>query len=423
MITESKKGMIVLDILLALSLAGIFTMILTQTSVSARETFERANLQEEEILKYENGGLVSEIFPYGNDRIQEVVGNFEKVRARSPEYFEFAGTPLCTVNFPGNSGNSESPEVVPINLPINPLLPLTDIEVRNGIAYISADSNIASDPDLLIIDFTNRSNPILISSLNTGPGIGSISLAGTRIFGAARSTASQLHVIKLNSLSDLVIQNKIQLPLPHATATPPFASSIFYNKGFVYLGTEKWAGNELNIFDVSIPGEVIFQGSFETGSKINDIYVSDNKAYVAASDEDQLRTLDISNPSNPTLISTLSPSGWERQEGKVISKFQDYLIFGRTSGGFNITKDHELFDDLNSKDIPGGVYGIIQDRKNIFVVSRDPEKEFQILSRHFSSTTVGVYFLPVAPQTLACDGDRLYILAQTAPIIYEILFK
>jgi hypothetical protein len=208
------------------------------------------------------------------------------------------------------------------------------------------------------------------------------------------------------------------------------ASSIFYKNNKVYLGTEKWSGEEFNIIDVSDVINPVKIGGLEIGSKVNDIYVDGNIAYVASSDQFQLRVVDIKNPNNPTVLNTFSPSGWQRQEGKTISLFEQSLNFGRTSGGFNFISDHEAFswlanssttlDNPFSIDVPSGVYGIVRDRDRIYLATRQVDRELQIFDTQLSASTSSAYSLPIQPQAMTCDGDHLYILAHTAPVIYKI---
>ena len=472
MIFTKNRGVIIIDILLALSLATFFIALITESSFEARNMFERAKMKDSALDSFENGTTAELLItsqPFGNDMIEKNIDSngvlFTSVESLpATNYSEFSGTPFCSVDFSnreivgsysflrkawniGNNSNLNMLEKVdasnisiePITLPVNPLLPLTDLEVRNGVAYISTDSTTALDPDLFVVDIHDQNNPTLLSSINTGPGISSFVLAGKRIFAAAASTANQLHIIHLNSLSSLSLEEKFKLPLPYATATPPFGSSIFYKNGLVYLGTEKWDGDEFSIIDVNNPMVPLKIGGFETGSKINDIFIHDKFAYVADSDHDQLRVLDLNNIANPTIANSFSSSGWNRQEGKVISFFEDGLALGRTSGGFDIASDHEVFvfattssttlERFSSMNIPGGVYGIVADRARLYLATREVDKELQIVNYSIQSgsvlgTSTNISFsLPVAPKTIACDNGSLYILAHSAPVIYEISFK
>jgi hypothetical protein len=473
---KNNSGIVLIDILLAFSLATLFIFLITESSISSRQVYEKAKERNALLDMYDAGQGSVEIGLYGNERIFENISvasidslvsqhstsslflSFIKVlRDPAEDLGNALGTSLCSTDFAGkehdgiigsysyfqnrNASNvldNLQVSITPITLPIDPLLPLTDLEIRNNTAYISADSSTASDPDLLIVDIHDPIKPKIISKINTGPGLTALVLAGKRIYAAAPSTVGQLHIIRLDSLSNLILENKYKLPLPYATATPALGSSIFYGAGKIFLGTEKWTGQELNIIDVSNPLLPLKIGAFEIGSKINDIYVNGNIAYIADSDQDQLRIIDAHEPSSPILISKFSPSGWQRQEGKSLLYFENKLNFGRTSGGFNFTSDHELFywkdvvsattspslDYPVSVDIPGGVYGMIRDKKHIFLATRQVDKEFQIFDSDFStsSTPFLTYSLPVAPQTMTCDGDHIYILAHTAPVIYRVEF-
>ncbi len=442
-----KTGSLTIDIILALTLATIFIAVTASLSTGSQEIFEQAQARDEALKLYEAGDYTSSTKLYGNDMFQtdiEVASStlrFVSVSARqanSQNVFQLSdasyaiGTPLCSVDF-----SASTPIIKLINLPIDPLLPLTDIEVRNGVFYIGADSSTASDPDFLIIDAKDQDNPSIISQINTGPGISSIALAGKRIFASAPSTASELHVIRMDSLQNLVLEKKYRLPLPYATATPALGSAIFFNDNKVYLGTEKWDGDEFNIIDVIDPANPVWLSGMETNSKVNDIFVRDGIAYIAASDEKQLRVVDVHDPANPVLLNSLSPSGWQRQEGKNISLFEDGLKFGRTSGGFNLTSDHELFSwptnssttlaSPTSTDIRGGVYGIVADRSRSFIITREVDRELQIFDIPRSDlgiprSDLEAYSLPILPKTITCDRNHLYILAANAPVVYEITY-
>lgn len=431
--------MILVDILLALTLAALFIAIITESSLQAHDLFYRArdrNAAINDLIQEEASTSINSVW-YGNDRIETDLNSgdvdLEEVRAFPYSNIEDArGTPLCSVDFL-HGNKPDSALITTIQLPVNQSIPLTDLQVRDGIAYVSADSTVNADPDLFIFDIHDSSAPKLLSSINTGPGISAITIAGKRIYAAARSTAAQLHVIRLDSLTSPVLEAKLKLPLPYATATAPFASSIFYDKEKIYLGTEKWDGDEFNVIDVSNPAQPAKIGGFETGTKLNAMHVRNDVAYVAGSDQYQLRLIDVSNPSNPALLNAFSPSGWERQEGEDVNSFEDSLNFGRTSGGYDIPTDPEAFAwastsistlaNPSALNDPGGVYGIIADRAHLFLGTRQAGKEFQIFDRMLSSVSSTTYPLPASVAAMTCDDDSMYVLGYTAPVIYQITFK
>jgi hypothetical protein len=503
---KESRGILLVDILIAFTLATLFIVIMSQSSSQARVIFETAKQREQALDVYSaNVIAIGALLPdssidliassssvgnaygrwYGNEMMEIVSDNYAdsstssgRVIFRAIRGFDnsessfkeietgsnlnIGGAPVCSVNFGNNNivgsyeyekeegvgqnsagvggsngGTTTDFQISAIHLPIDATFPLTDLEIRNGIAYVSSDSNISADPDLFIFDIKNISNVRLISSLNTGPGLSSLALAGKRIYASAPSTVAQLHTIRLDSLSTPVLENRYRLPLPYATATPALGSSIFYNSRKVYLGTEKWDGEEYNVIDVTKPNLPAKLSGYEIGSKVNEIFsyksFSTERpvdfAYVTASSRDQLLVFDASDPARSDLAQTFSPSGWERQEGKVVSLFEQRLGLGRTTGGFDLPSDHEVFVwattsastlvDYISVNNSGGVYGFLQDRSYVYLATRQPNKELQILDRNLSTTTAN-FALPIAPQVMTCDGDSIFILANRAPFIYKL---
>lgn len=457
-----NKGIILVDVILAFSAAAIFAVIIMQSLLEAQFLFENSkernfllDLYEShaneftDMVPYESRSILvhtpsgpveirAKALWYGNERVETLVTvdnqlTIESVRAYDVENKKMKGVSLCSVDIASAFGQPRDILIAPILLPIDPLLPLTDLEVRNKIAYVSADSNRTIDPDILIFDISSTTNSKLLNSISTGPGIASIVFVENKIFAAANSTAAQLHIIGISDNYALSVLGKYSLLLPSTTTPPTVGSSISYYNDHIFLGTAKWGGTEFNIFKIE-NNELSYQSGYEIGSKINDIFVVQDRAYVAASSVDQLLLFDIQDITNLVLSDTFSPSGWSRQEVKTISFFEDFLNFGRTSGGFDIRTDHELFqktstttfselDFSNSYNMPGGVYGIVSNRSKTFVISREAGKELQVFSTSILGGPVDTYSLPVAPQKLICDNDHLYLLAASAPVIYEIFFK
>ncbi|MDE1975052.1 MAG: hypothetical protein KGI49_00880 [Patescibacteria group bacterium] len=477
-LSNIENGSVLIDVILAIGLSTVMIAALADMSAAAEDGFERARSKAAlmdalaaHIGEFDGmdvgerrGAVAGDIDviattkPYGNGRIETDMkaayrGNdpmdggasasdsvvFVKVSIDPSIDTEdkASGSPLCAADmdvdspvgsyaFLASSSAASGVDIRRIDLPIDPLLPLTDIEVRDGIAYVSADSSRSSDPDIMSFDISDPERPRLLSSLDTGPGISSISVAGRYIYAAASSASYQLHTIKLESRSSMSMASRYRLPLPQASTTPGVGSAISYAAGKAYIGTEKWDGDEFSIIDVSDPEHPGKIGGYEIGSKVNDILIDGKEAFVAASGIGQLMELDIGEPSDPTLSASFSPSGWQRQDGKALYTFEGSLALGRTSGGYDVKADHELFQwpsmteaaPYSSANVPGGVYGIGADRSHVFAATRSIDSEFSVYGRSLSDSAA--YPLQAAPQAIGCDGKALYILAHTAPVIYEI---
>ncbi|MFA6459067.1 MAG: hypothetical protein WCV79_01555 [Candidatus Paceibacterota bacterium] len=461
---NNQKGIILIDILMALSLAALVLISLGIITENAHSVFVRAKERNKLLDEYRNSSSIVYVSKrkYGNNLMESQISvsnasgtdstsrfiqlvNFTSVNSlESSQNADLSGSPLCTPDFFRSNvvgsyqrEGSYIPLIREIVLPVIPGIPLTDLEVRNSVAYISADSSSASDPDLYIFDLKGGGNPTLLSSINTGPGISSFVISGKRVYAAARSTAAELHIIRLDSLTSPTLENKYRLLLPYATATAPFGSSIFINNKYIFIGTEKWDGEEFAVLDVQNSINITKLSGWETNSKINSVYYSDGFIYLASSDQKQLRVLKIDEQRNITEVGSFSPSGWQRQEGKNVSIFEDGVSFTRTSGGFDLVSDHELFSFASTSsttlsfpvsiNIPGGVYGAVQDRYNTYASTRDINREFRIFrslpseGSQFASSTS--YSLPIAPQSMTCDNDKIYILSHSSPTIYEITFQ
>jgi len=454
------KGVILIDVMLAMSLAVLFIVIITTTSSYSRHIFDKARERRAFLDSYETALIQNAheevLIPYGNQMIEAVMPTFPFVRvgARSNIDLSKAETDaLCSVNFTNQNvlGSFEwlnefeegtTSDVLDINilthtLPINPTIPLTYLQVRNDIAYVSADSNIASDPDLFIFRLKNGGLEELVSYINTGPGITAFVIVGKRIFAAVPSVAAQLHVIEQDSWHNLFLLKKYRLDLPYATATPALGSAIEYSDGVIFLGTEKWAGNEFVSIDVNNPISPDRLSGLEIDSKVSHIYVNDDAAYISTAALGQLQSIDIRNPSNLIWLSSFSPTGWERQEGEVATIFENSLNFGRTSGGYDVFADHEIFsipstslpilpdnpDQYRSSNIKGGVYGIVKDRIHTYFITKQFGSEFQVFSNDLNSSSTKVFSLPGSPQNISCYRDRIFILSKVSPEIYEIQIR
>lgn len=285
----------------------------------------------------------------------------------------------------------------------------TDMEVRDGSAYIAFDSASLLDKDFFIFDIDTSH---IVSSLHTGPGASALELAGPYVYLGLRSTASQVQVIDIHDREHPQVMMSWRVPLPTPTTTPPYVTSLFFYKNSLFVGMSKWNGPELYILDARTLSP---RGSFETSTLVNDIYVEGNTVYMATSDRLQMRVLDISTISSPVLISSFSPSGSETQEGKVLDMFEGNLILGRTTGGFNVASHYELFSstlpfyDMYHRDIPGGVYGSISRPSFSLILTHKAGKEIQVWDRELNSE-ISSRSLPVTGVRWVCSDSRIFIV-------------
>ena len=312
------------------------------------------------------------------------------------------------------------------NLNVHNNLYPTSMYISSSTLYISEDSNVISDPDLYIFDI-NGTNLNVLKSINTGPGIAEFQVDRDHIYVANRSTTQQLQILDISN-GNLSIIAKYRLPLLSTTTEPTLGSTITKFRDYVFLGTEKWDGNEINIFDVHDISNTILISGIEIGSKVSDMSIVQNSLYVVSSQNHQFQEYDIANIFNPRLIREYYYDGSERQDGKILSLFENSIFIGRTNGGFNINYQYELYyyrDYINRdfsqiyRDIPGGVYGILSDRQRIYMITKKSGNEFEIFDKELSTTTMKID-LPISPRKMICFKNNFYILGEQSPFVYEL---
>jgi hypothetical protein len=113
--------------------------------------------------------------------------------------------------------------------------------------------------------------------------------------------------------------------------------------------------------------------------------------------------------------------------------FGNNKVFGRTSGGFDIKSDHELFlwnDFLEnvsvpqySINIPSGVYGLIIDNDFVYTSTGNSSGTLTVTDLSLSSTTAIYVDLPLSGRVMKCYLDNIYILGNNSSTIYKIHFN
>jgi hypothetical protein len=254
-----------------------------------------------------------------------------------------------------------------------------------------------------------------------------LTIAGPYVFAANESSINQLQIIDIHDRSHPLIISQAKVPLDIASSTRPNTSAIFYDKGFIYLGTEKGDSPELTIWNVADPAHPSLAGRYEIGNKVEKIIVDGNRAYIASSVANQLMVFDVSNPANPILLSTLTPYGWQTQSGKALDLFEGELALGRDTGGFNNKANPEfiLYDALNvpqnylaqqsSFDEPGGIYSIVVRPPHFIILTHRATN--QLRSDDKSGTTSAAYNIPGIPVAAVCDWGNLYVASNNNPTI------
>ncbi len=283
----------------------------------------------------------------------------------------------------GLSGDWTNPRTLG-SVDVGPGNSATDLDVKNKIVYLSAEAADPKKPDFYIVDAVNGSAPSIISSLDTGSGLNTIDTAGEYAYVGTKDTNGQLQIIDVSNPANPQLVKSFKLN--GVSGSGAVGQSIFYNSSKIYMGTKKATGPEFHIIDVTDPLNPVESGSREIDENVNDIYVKEGTAYLATSDEEEVKVLNVENPSNITQIGGFDAPG-ESEDGKSLYLASPRLYLGRLVGG-NHVNHHELHvldisnpasvQNLGSKDLATGVNGIVTRDYLVFLATSDSNKEFQI---------------------------------------------
>jgi|GEM_PF-1787168 len=294
----------------------------------------------------------------------------------------------------------------------------TDIKVLNSFVYLSANSATGSKEDLYIIDARNPQAPVILSKLNTGPGIEALVVASGYVFAANTSSNSQLQVIDISDKEHPHLAAELKVPHADASTTPGLSRSIYFSEDTIYLGTTKNTGSEFHIIDVENPLAPDYKSGFETDTLVHGIFVHKNRAYIATPNFEQMRIMDVSDAVNPLQLSGISLSGWQTQEGKSIYGFMDHIYLGRSVGGFNNSNNHEIIhfntaeaapyvSQMDSIDIGASVNGMVARQPFMYLATSHSEKELQVWDGEYGEMVFSAD-MPSALLAIQCDGNTLY---------------
>jgi len=290
----------------------------------------------------------------------------------------------------------------------------TGLDVLNKIVFISTEASTPSKPDLHIVDATDGQNPVMLNSLNTGDGLNAIDVSGDYAYVANNDeNISHLQVINVTDINNPSLASSFYFDGAGE------AIAVFYLDGKAYVGTEKSGGAEFHIIDVTSPYTPLFVGDLELGEDVNDIFVKDDKAYLATSDGDELIIVNLVDPANPSVYATFDAPGGS-EDGKTAYIVGDKLYLGRLVGGKH-TNHHEFhivditeplnLDNLGSVDLATSLNDVVVRSNLAFMATSLPNSEFQIwdISDPAAPVPFGTLNFPQVATGIDFEDNLVYV--------------
>ena len=302
----------------------------------------------------------------------------------------------------------------------------------NHKVYLTSDTT--NKPDFYIFDVSNPKpaglNLPLLGSTQTGYGLMDVRVSGKYAYVAVHSTSvadPQLIVIDISDASNPTVVAHLRTS---GGTSATYASTITYYKQKIYLGLTKNTGKEVRVIDVSNPLLPVEVGTgFETNTKVNQIVIKDDVMYIASALNNQAYIVDISDPlnpvqSNPVVQTFVDPSGTQEWSGQTVAFFGTKLYVGRIRDiGNSALTDMYI---LNANDLSAAPLGQLTQTKNdgptrvvfrsnlIFMTNASPNDGFQIWDVSNPGSLVRYDTSPVNIQQTStagmdCDGNLIYV--------------
>ncbi len=290
----------------------------------------------------------------------------------------------------------------------------TGVFARGGIIYLATNNVSPRDPaadknDFFIIDARNSSNPVILSRLDTGPGLSAIAVAGPYAYLGNTSINAQLQIADISDLYQPRIIASYKLPGNYSDGTT-IPNTLFYNRHKIYLGTAKSQIEELHIINVENPALPLEVGKWETNAGINNIFVSGNYAYLATPNNEELSVLYISTSSIPQKIGGFDAPGGSGN-GKSLARDRQTLFLGRTVGhnelfALNIENPAAILV-RSSMAVSESINAMVASTGRLFLTTNT---KFEVINTENSGLSlIGTVTLPAKPTGITCNGKSLYL--------------
>ena len=344
---------------------------------------------------------------------------------------DIAGTLLvggdCDASPP--TGDWSSPQTLG-HIDAGPGNEATGIDVFNKIVYLTAEASDPAKDDFFTIDAADGASPVILASLNTGPGLNAVDTARDPVTGARyayvanNDTSSQLQIIDVTDPSSPVLVSSSDLA--GASGTNSEGRSIFYYDQKVFVGSNYLPSlgmprPEFHIFDVSDPASPAQLGQLDVNHNISAIIVRGDYAYLATSDNNgEVWVVDVSNPAAPAGMSTFDAVGSE--DGTSIYLVGNTLYLGRRHGASG-RPDFYILNVQNPAAITvrgainlgmspsiARVFGIRVSGRFAFLATGDSNEEFQVydISNPASIVHISTFDFPQAATAIDYEDNLIY---------------
>ena len=256
------------------------------------------------------------------------------------------------------------------------------VQIQGNYAYLITDG---TTNNFHVINITNTLTPVLSSSLSLPSNLNNLVVSGSYAYVSSSDNNAEMMIINITNPSSSSLVGTF-----NANGTID-GMGIAINNTTVYLGRAGGKDDEFVVINVSNPSAPTQIGSINFNFDINEIYVNNNYAYLATSDNGQeLTIINVSTPTNPISAGSLNLSS-NNDAISIIGKNNNLYIgrFGNELNIVNVTNPISpiLSSTFNANNQVNDV--VVNDDETIaFIGTNDNVNDFKTVNITNKSTPV-----------------------------------
>lgn len=258
------------------------------------------------------------------------------------------------------------------------------IQVRGNYAYIIAYSAAT----LYVVDVTSSSSPALMGSVALTGTLSNLAVNGNYVYVTSNDNNKELQIVNVTNKSSPTIAGSYNA---QGNST---GIGVFVSGTKLYMTRKNSAQDQFLVLDISNPTNPSLLGSLSLGADGYGLVVSGNYAYVSTnSNHKEFQIIDISNPNSPILTGSADISGFAQSGVSAVTVQGNYAYVGQGKDLYivdittpsnpilkNVTSVADAFNDISNFLGNKGRY--------IFVATSDVNKEFKVYDVSSSTNPV-----------------------------------
>lgn len=204
----------------------------------------------------------------------------------------------------------------------------TGLAINGNYVYMSAYHTSLTKNDFVVMDVSNPASPSIISQIDTGAGLDSVSFqkGDTHAYAVSKTDVAGFKVVDVSDPTNPVVTATLDLSGGGAN------KRVLVKGNYAYVGTVgDGAGTELKVVDISTPASPSEVASLEIGGDVNDMSIFQNTLYLATgNDNKELVIVDITTSTAPIEIGSYDWSD-TADALSVFAQSPSRIFLGRTA--------------------------------------------------------------------------------------------